>query len=124
MQIKPKGFSLGIADRLIKIRQGISRHAAGISPVCQIIKSMQIGFLGLVLSIASACTTNQTGTTNQATGKHMVWVPAETGSHLGGHWVEVDQTGTPPAGASNVQKANAEELQRQAQSMGSSGSGN
>jgi len=23
-------------------------------------------------------------------GKHMVWVPARTGSHIGGNWVEVD----------------------------------
>ena len=54
----------------------------------------------------------------------MDWVPAETGSHLGGHWVEVDESAKPAPGASNVQRANAEELQRQAQSMGSSGSGN
>ncbi|HZR05146.1 MAG TPA: protein kinase [Candidatus Udaeobacter sp.] len=25
-------------------------------------------------------------------GKHMVWVPARTGSHIGGNWVEVDDT--------------------------------
>jgi hypothetical protein len=26
-------------------------------------------------------------------GKHMVWVPARTGSHIGGNWVEVDDEG-------------------------------
>ena len=26
-------------------------------------------------------------------GKHMVWVPGRTGSHLGGNWVEVDDKG-------------------------------
>src|SRR5437763_2011291 len=26
-------------------------------------------------------------------GKHMVWVPARTGSHVGGSWVEVDVNG-------------------------------
>ena len=26
-------------------------------------------------------------------GKHMVWVPARTGSHIGGNWVEVDDKG-------------------------------
>jgi hypothetical protein len=26
-------------------------------------------------------------------GKHMVWVPARTGSHIGGNWVEVDDSG-------------------------------
>ena len=28
-------------------------------------------------------------------GKHMVWVPARTGSHIGGNWVEVDDRGKP-----------------------------
>jgi hypothetical protein len=27
-------------------------------------------------------------------GKHMVWMPATTGSHIGGRWVEVDDTGS------------------------------
>ena len=26
-------------------------------------------------------------------GKHMVWMPARTGTHLGGNWVEVDDEG-------------------------------
>jgi hypothetical protein len=56
-------------------------------------------------------------------GKHMVWMPPSTGSHTGGRWVEVDDTGTADPGALNVKKANAEQLQRQSQSMGSSGSG-
>jgi 5-hydroxyisourate hydrolase-like protein (transthyretin family) len=56
-------------------------------------------------------------------GKHMVWMPPTTGSHTGGRWVEVDDTGTADPGALNVKKASAEQLQRQSQSMGSSGSG-
>jgi serine/threonine protein kinase len=28
-------------------------------------------------------------------GKHVVWVPARTGSHIGGNWVEVDDEGNP-----------------------------
>ena len=28
-------------------------------------------------------------------GKRMVWVPARTGSHIGGNWVEVDDEGNP-----------------------------
>ena len=55
-------------------------------------------------------------------GKHMVWVPASTGSHMGGRWVEVPD-GAAEAGALNVKRANAEDLQRQAQSMGSGGFG-
>jgi hypothetical protein len=34
--------------------------------------------------------------------KHMVWVPARTGSHLGGNWVEVDDGGEAHSG-SNIQ---------------------
>jgi hypothetical protein len=36
-------------------------------------------------------------------GKHMVWVPARTGSHIGGNWVEVDDTGKAHSGL-NVQR--------------------
>jgi protocatechuate 3,4-dioxygenase beta subunit len=31
-------------------------------------------------------------------GKHMVWVPARTGSHVGGSWVEVDDRGKAHSG--------------------------
>jgi hypothetical protein len=52
----------------------------------------------------------------QKKGKHMVWVPANTGTHIGGRWVEVPDGGA-EAGTLNVQRANAEQLQRQMQSM-------
>ena len=57
-------------------------------------------------------------TTEQKKGKHMVWVPAGTGTHMGGRWVEVPD-GATEAGALNVKRADGEQLQRQAQSMGS-----
>jgi hypothetical protein len=47
-------------------------------------------------------------------GKHMVWMPPVTGSHTGGRWIEVDDNGSADPGALNVQKANAEQLQREA----------
>ena len=50
-------------------------------------------------------------------GKHMVWMPPSTGSHTGGRWVEVPDGAVEP-GALNVKRANAEQLQREAQSMG------
>jgi hypothetical protein len=59
----------------------------------------------------------------QKKAKHMVWIPAATGSHMGGRWVEADEGGAAAAGASNVQRANAEQLQRQAQSMANGGTG-
>jgi Carboxypeptidase regulatory-like domain len=62
--------------------------------------------------------------TQQKTGKHMVWIPAETGSHMGGRWVEVDDKAASNAGSLNVKRANAEQLQRQMQSMGNPNGGN
>src|SRR5467141_1694208 len=50
-------------------------------------------------------------------GKHMVWMPATTGTHTGGRWVEVDDTSAEP-GALNVKRASAEQLQREALSRG------
>jgi len=50
-------------------------------------------------------------------GKHMVWVPAGTGTHIGGRWVEVPDTGSAEAGAVNVKRANEKDLEREAHSM-------
>ena len=61
-------------------------------------------------------------TAEQKKGKHMVWVPAGTESHIGGRWVEVPGGATEP-GTLNVQKASGEQLQRQTQSMGGASSG-
>src|SRR6267143_4347614 len=38
----------------------------------------------------------------QKKGKHMVWVPATTGSHIGGGWVEVDDGAKSAPGTLNV----------------------
>jgi hypothetical protein len=46
-------------------------------------------------------------------GKHMVWVPSSTGSHIGGRWVEVDKAGNADAGALNVKRGNAEALRQE-----------
>ena len=59
----------------------------------------------------------------QKKGKHMVWVPAATGSHIGGGWVEVEDNGSAAPGTLNVQRANAEQLQRQIQSQGNPNTG-
>jgi hypothetical protein len=53
--------------------------------------------------------------------KHVVWVPSQTGSHLGGRWVEVDENDTADTGALNVKKGSAEDLHRA--QMQNSGSG-
>ena len=50
-------------------------------------------------------TTSQAGNIAKG-GKHMVWMPGRTGTHLGGNWVEVDDEGTERSG-SNVQTYSA-----------------
>ena len=45
-------------------------------------------------------------------GKHMVWMPAATGTHTGGRWVEVDD-GAAEAGALNVKRSSAEALRQE-----------
>ena len=40
-------------------------------------------------------------------GKHMVWMPGRTGTHLGGNWVEVDDKGNEHSG-SNIQTYTAQ----------------
>jgi len=59
----------------------------------------------------------------QKKGTHMVWVPAATGSHIGGSWVEVDDGAKSQPGTLNVQRADAEQLQRQIQSQGNPNTG-
>ena len=49
----------------------------------------------------------------QAKGKHMVWMPASTGTHTGGRWVEVDDSGSTEAGALNVKRGSAEALRQE-----------
>src|SRR6266545_1411036 len=52
-------------------------------------------------------------TAEQKKGKHMVWVPSNTGSHIGGRWVEVDEAGNADTGALNVKRGSAEALRQQ-----------
>jgi hypothetical protein len=51
-------------------------------------------------------------TTAQKKGKNIVWVPARTGSHLGGNWVEVDEHGQ-AASDSNILTGTGDDLRRQ-----------
>ena len=58
-------------------------------------------------------TTSGQAATGQKKGKHMVWMPPSTGSHTGGRWVEVDDTGSAGAGALNVKRGSAEAVKQQ-----------
>jgi len=68
-------------------------------------------------------TAGQATTTQPKKGTHKVWVPAGTGTHMGGRWVEVPDGAAEP-GALNVKRATGEDLQRQMRSMGNPNTGN
>jgi len=59
----------------------------------------------------------------QKKGKHMVWVPASTGTHIGGRWVEVPDGANTAPGTLNVVRPDPEQLQRQIQSQGNPNTG-
>jgi hypothetical protein len=59
----------------------------------------------------------------QKKGKHMVWVPPATGSHIGGSWVEVDDGAKAAPGTLNVVRPDPEQLQRQLRSAGNPNAG-
>ena len=50
--------------------------------------------------------------------KHYAWVPARTGSHMGGGWVEVDSSGSPVPGTLNVDQGSAQAAQNMQRNMG------
>ena len=56
-------------------------------------------------------------------GKHMVWVPASTGSHIGGRWVEVDDTGSGAVETLNMRKGSAETAHQWQMQSGARGHG-
>jgi hypothetical protein len=56
---------------------------------------------------------------------HMVYQPAETGSNLGGHWVEVDDaTGAPATQNGEVRHLNGASVQSFQRNTGTTGGGN
>ena len=56
---------------------------------------------------------------------HMVYMPAETGSHLGGRWVEVDDTiGATGAQSSEVKRLGGEAARSFQRNTGTTGGGN
>ena len=58
--------------------------------------------------------------TQQKKGKNFVWMPASTGSHLGGSWVEVDEYGK-AASRSAIHTNTGEDLRRSQNSSATNG---
>ena len=73
-------------------------------------KADQSTQLNFDLKPASAAQANAAAKSGK---KHMVWVPSSTGSHIGGRWVEVDESGSADSGALNVKRGSAEALRRE-----------
>ena len=67
-------------------------------------------------------TAGQTTTTQQKK-THKVWVPAGTGSHVGGRWVEVPDGASEP-GNLNVKRATGDQLRREMLQSGNPNTGN
>lgn len=44
--------------------------------------------------------------------KKFIWVPEETGSHMGGHYVEVDEDATVGPSGQNMQKSSSKALEQ------------
>jgi Carboxypeptidase regulatory-like domain len=58
-------------------------------------------------------TSSQASAPAKRKATHMVYVPSETGSHIGGRWVEVDDNGTADTtGADNVEKVSGNALRK------------
>jgi len=78
--------------------------------------------LNFDLKPATAATAGQAATTQQKK-THKVWVPAGTGSHVGGRWVEVPDGGSEP-GTLNVKRASGDQLRREMLQSGNPNTGN
>lgn len=62
-------------------------------------------------------------TATQQKKTHKVWVPAGTGSHMGGRWVEEPDEGSAP-GTLNVKRASGDQLRREMLQSGNPNTGN
>ena len=69
--------------------------------------------------------TGQYAANTKSKHTHMVYMPAETGSHLGGRWVEVDDTtGAAGAQSSDVKRLSGDAAKSFQRNTGTTGGGN
>ena len=83
-------------------------------------RSDQVTQLNFDLKPAAA---GQATVAEQKKATHKVWVPAGTGSHVGGRWVEVPDGSSEP-GTLNVKRASGEQLRREMLQSGNPNTGN
>jgi hypothetical protein len=107
------GLTPGTTYRVTLIISGAAK--ASINNVLAKVGSTQLNFDLKTSSVSG----NRMVTKN---GKHYVYIPDETGTHLGGRWVEVDDNGQADSiGVNNVERANAEALRRMQSNSGAVG---
>jgi len=98
------GLNAGVTYRVTLLISGVVK--ASINNLVAKVRATQLNFDLKASSVSG----NRTVTKN---GKHYVYIPAETGSHLGGRWVEVDENGQADSvSVNNVERANSEALRR------------
>jgi Carboxypeptidase regulatory-like domain len=107
------GLNPGTSYRVTLIINGAAK--ASLNNVLAKAGSTQLNFDLKTSSVSG----NRMATKN---GKHYVYIPEETGTHLGGRWVEVDDNGQADSiGVNNVERANAEALRRMQSNSGAVG---
>jgi Carboxypeptidase regulatory-like domain len=107
------GLNPGTTYRVTLIINGTAK--ASINNVLAKVGSTQLNFDLKTSSVSG----NRMVTKN---GKHYVYIPDETGTHLGGRWVEVDDNGQADSiGVNNIERANAEALRRMQSNSGAVG---
>ncbi len=104
------GLTPGATYRVTLLINGAAK--ASINNVLAKVGSTQLNFDLKASSVSG----NRMVTKN---GKHYVYIPTETGSHLGGRWVEVDENGNADSiGVNNVERAGSEALRRMQSNSG------
>lgn len=83
------------------------------------------GAIGVNFILKTQTGTAAAGPAAKQKAKHMVWMPAETGSNLGGRWVEVsDTTGQAGPSVNNLQRGSGSAITGMQGGPGGSGGSN
>lgn len=95
----------GLAVGTYKVTAWVNKVPTSVSNV----KSRSIGATRVDFDIKPTAAAAAKATTGKK-AKHFVWIPSETGSHLGGRWVEVDADGSGSARSDDMDKVSGQAL--------------